>query len=160
MLMTNSREVQSFGPDVLNRQYPGRIYKSTSYGASPVRLDTDGGPGADNVPATAPARLMGSYNSANYVYSISALKDMWNVYGWHPTIFKWEDGVGWSTWDDEFGSPDVHAATGAWFRLVTPGVYGKLPTHIGWHSKPYEHWVTGSDQKKNNEVMWIMPVEY
>jgi len=142
------------------RYYPGRIYKSTSYGASPARLDSDGSAVAENVPATPAARLMGSYNSADYVYSISALVGMWSNFGYHPTIFKWEYGVGWSTWDDEFSGPDVHAATGVWFRLMTPGVYDKLPTHIGWHSEPWEHWVTGEDKKKNDEVLWIMPVEY
>jgi hypothetical protein len=143
-----------------NRQYPGRVYKSTANGASPVRLDTDGSAVLDNDPVTAPTRLIGPYNGVDYVYSISCINDMLTSWGWDPSIFKWESGVGWTTFGAVSTDPGDDSPAG-WFRVTAPDVGGvQLPTHVGWHTEPYETSAGGDDDKGNMTALWLLPLEY
>jgi hypothetical protein len=146
---------------VPNRQYPGRVYKSTANGASPVRLDSDGSAVADNDPVTAPTKIIGPYNGAGYLFSISVVESMRTSFGWDPSIFKWTSGSGWSTWGSVAKDPGTTAIVAGYVRQTSPDVTTvQVPTAIGWMVDPYETTAGGDDDKGNLAVYGsIIPVE-
>lgn len=131
--------------------YEPRVYRSQNHGITATNIGDDGGL------ATCLIRLLGPWNSAEYVWGLACTYDESTT---APAVYTWRNGYGWSKWSGEdnggwesFAPFSVNIYT---FGIIAQDGYS--PEEVVWRQFPWIMDDTTIDDDRefpNNRAGWV-----